>query len=74
MLAVRKWMTQYTHGDEDYVGPIILADCIESAQAVMSVLLGPGGETLYLVGEVADQHVSVDGECTSSFVVGAIES
>lgn len=57
----RRYLTEF-RGDDGvrYAGLIILADCHEAAQAIrQACLLGPSGQPLTLLGELAWQDDTV---------------
>lgn len=62
----RRWLTEFTGIDgERYAGPIILADGQPCAEAYLSVLQGPNGQALRLLGELVQQFPQADGDTQS---------
>ena len=62
-VPAKQFLTEFTGTDgEVYAGPIILADCLDGADAVMSTSLqGPSGQPLRLVGELVFAFDASDG-------------
>lgn len=61
---IRRYMTSFVCAidGENYAGPLILADCPETAEAIRQTsLLGPNGETLVILGELVQQFPVDDG-------------
>lgn len=69
MVDEKRWLTEYdTAEGAAHVGPIIRADCQAFAQAIAhTLLLGPTGQPLRVVGELLEQ-TDVDSDAVTSLV------
>ena len=62
LFGIRQYGTTF-HGldGNDYMGPLILADCRDTAEAILSCLQGPNGERLMVLGPILQQTDTGNG-------------
>lgn len=68
-MTLKRFLTEYDNicdGGALYAGPMLLADALPAALALVTCVQGPNGEALRVVGELIDQIVSDDGDTTAT--------